>query len=224
MTGFGLTLLAAASLCANQSEPVTGRVSDASNAPIAGATVTLQMIGKPLETLTAKTNKDGVYEFREVPDGSYSIEAGMKGHVSLRYFPIQIRFPFGFERDFRLPADEVFESDVPDKAHVAGELKIADKPVGGARVCLRRRQEEFCATTNRLGQYSILVPPGYWQAVITTPKDKDAVWRQRLRLTTPGEYRDQIHIRIVAQAPLEEDSPPPARRPRGVVGRFRAKQ
>jgi hypothetical protein len=219
-----LTLLAAACSQAAQGEPVTGRVSDASNAPIAGATVTLQMVGKPLETFTAKTDKDGVYEFREVPDGSYSLEAGMKGHVSVRYFPLQIHFPFGFERDFRLPADEVYESDAPDKAHVAGELKIADKPVGGARVCLQRRQEEFCATTNRLGQYSILVPPGYWQAAVTTQKDKDVVWRQRLRLATPGEYRDQIQIRIVAQAPLVEDRPPAARRPRGGTGRFRVKQ
>lgn len=219
MPGFGLTLLAAVSWCASQGEPVTGRVSDPSNAPIAGATVTLQMISKPLETFTTKSDKDGIYEFREVPDGSYSIEASMKGHVSVRYFPIQIRFPFGFERDFRLPADEVFESDAPDKAHVAGELKVADKPVGGARICLRRRQEEFCATTNRLGQYSVLVPPGYWLAVVTSQKDKEVIWRQRLQFAKPGEYRDQIQIRIVAQAPPEEDG-----RPRGGPGRFRAKQ
>jgi hypothetical protein len=212
--------VSAAALWAWQGDPVTGRVSDASNAPIAGATVTLQMIGKPQETFTAKTGKDGIYEFREVPDGSYSIEAGMKGYVSVRYAPIHILFPFGFERDFRLPADEVYESDAPDKAHVAGELKVADKPIGGVRVCLRRRQEEFCTTTNRLGQYSLLVPPGSWLAVVTAQKDKSVLWRQRLQLAKPGEYRDQIHIRIVAQAPPAEERRP-SRARQGAAG-FRA--
>jgi hypothetical protein len=194
LTGMGLAVLAAAALCANQDEPVTGRVGDSSNAPIAGATVTLQMIGKPSEAFTTKTDKDGIYEFREAPDGNYLIEASMRGHVSVRYFPIRIRFPFGFERDFRLPPDEVFESDAPDKAHVAGELKIGDKPIGGASVCLRRRSEQVCTTTNRLGQYSLLVQPGGWQAVVTSQKDKEVVWRQRMLFAKPGEYRDQIRI------------------------------
>jgi hypothetical protein len=138
-------------LHANQGEPVTGRVSDASNAPLAGATVTLQMIGRPQEVYTTKTDRDGIYQFTEVPDGNYSIEAGMRGHITVRYFPVRIRFPFGYERDFRLPADEVYVTDVADKAHVAGELRLADKPVGAARVCLRHRGEEVCTTTNRLG-------------------------------------------------------------------------
>ena len=190
----GLAALAAAGLCASQGEPVTGRVGDSSNAPIAGATVTLQMIGKPSETFTTKTDKNGVYEFSEAPDGNYSLEASMRGHVSVRYFPIRIRFPFGFERDFRLPPDEVFESDAPGKAHVAGELKVGDKPMGGANICLRRRSEQVCATTNRLGQYSLLVLPGGWQAVVSLQKDKEVVWRQRMLLAKPGEYRDQIRI------------------------------
>ncbi len=190
----GLAALAAASLCASQGEPVTGRVGDSSNAPIAGAIVTLQMIGRPSETFTTKTDKDGIYEFREVPDGNYSLEASMRGHVSVRYFPIRVRFPFGFERDFRLPPDEVFESDAPGKAHVAGELKVGDKPIGGVNVCLRRRSEQTCTTTNRLGQYSLLVQPGGWQAVVTSPKDKEVIWRQHMPLTKPGEYRDQIRI------------------------------
>jgi hypothetical protein len=188
----GLAALAAAGLYANQGEPITGRVGDSSNAPIAGAVVTLQMIGKPSETFTTKTDKDGIYEFREAPDGSYLIEASMRGHVSVRYFPIRIRF--GFERDFRLPPDEVFESDAPDKAHVVGELRIGDRPVGGANVCLRRRSEQVCTTTNRLGQYSLLVQPGGWQAAVTAQKDKEVVWRQRMLLAKPGEYRDQIRI------------------------------
>ena len=190
-----MAALAAAGLYANQGEPVTGRVGDSSNAPIAGATVTLQMIGKPSETFTTKTDKNGVYEFSEAPDGNYSLEASMRGHVSVRYFPIRVRFPFGFERDFRLPPDEVFESDAPGKAHVAGELKAGDKPVGGVNVCLRRRSEQTCTTTNRLGQYSLLVLPGGWQAVVTSPKDKEVIWRQHMLLAKPGEYRDQIRIK-----------------------------
>ena len=190
----GLAALAAAGLYASQGEPITGRVGDSSNAPIAGAIVMLQMIGKPSETFTTKTDKDGIYEFREVPDGNYSLEASMRGHVSVRYFPIRVRFPFGFERDFRLPPDEVFESDAPGKAHVAGELKAGDKPIGGVNVCLRRRSEQTCTTTNRLGQYSLLVQPGGWQAVVTSPKDKEVIWRQHMPLAKPGEYRDQIRI------------------------------
>lgn len=184
-------------LHANQGEPITGRVSDASNAPLAGATVTLQMIGRPQEVFTTKSNRDGIYLFAEVPDGNYSIEAGMRGHITVRYSPVRIRYPFGYERDFRLPADEIYVTDVADKAHVAGELRLADKPVGAARVCLRHRGEEACTTTNRLGQYSLLVRPGRWQAVVTQ-REHDLLWRQNLSLPKPGEYRDQIQIRIVA--------------------------
>ncbi len=220
LTAIGWASLAAAALYANQSESVTGRVGDSTNAPIAGATVTLQMIGRPSETFVAKTNKDGIYEFHEVPDGNYSIEASMRGHVSVRYFPIRIRFPFGFERDFRLPPDEVYETDAPDKAHVAGELKIGEKPVGGVKVCLRRRQEQVCTTTNRLGQYSLLVQPGTWQALITAQKDKEVLWRQYLQLAKPGEYRDQIQMRIIAQAPAADEVHPPPRRSRGGPARF----
>lgn len=198
LAGLSLASLAAAALFANQGEPVTGRVSDTSNAAIAGATVTLQMLGKPTESFTTKTDKDGIYAFPEVPDGNYTIEASMKAHVSVRYFPIRILYPFGFERDFRLPADEVYESDAPDKAHVAGELKIAEKPLGGASVCLKRRQEHVCTTTNRLGQYSLLVQPGTWQVVVTAPKEKETFPRQYLQLRKPGEYRDLIQFRAVA--------------------------
>ncbi len=193
----GLVFLFTAVLYASQGEPVTGRVSDASNAPIFGATVTLQMIARPSETFTTKTNKDGVYEFPEVPDGNYSIEASVKGHITVRYFPVRIRYPFGYERDFRLPADEIYETDVADKAHVAGELHLADRPVGGVRVCLRHRGDEACTVTNRLGQYSLLVRPGRWQVVVIQ-RDHEIIWRQGLFLPKPGEYRDQIQIRIVA--------------------------
>ena len=222
----GVICLAAPFVCRCESESVTGRVSDASNAPIAGATVTLQMLGRAVETFSAKTAKDGTYEFREVPDGNYSIEASMRGHITVRYSPVRVRFPFGYERDFRLPADEVYETDSPDKAHVAGELKITEKPLGGARVCLRRRAEQVCTSTNRLGQYSLLVQPGAWQVVVTGPKEKDPLWRQRLQLPKAGEYRDQIQIRTGPHphpAGDEPANPGHSTKQPGGAARFRSK-
>lgn len=173
---------------------MTGRVSDAFNTPLAGATVILRAVNRPSDLLIGKTNRDGVYEFREVPDGTYWLEASMAGYVSVRYHPVRILYPFGYEQDFRLPRDEVYEMDVPDKAHVVGELRPGGSPLGGVQVCLGRGREEHCVTANRIGQYSILVAPGRWRAVVRNRRD--VLWRQDLALGKPGEYRNVIRIRL----------------------------
>ncbi len=190
--------LAGVSALLGAGEPVTGRVTDVTNAPLAGATVTFQMTSRPAEPIVVKTNREGFFEIKEAPDGTYWMEAAMRGFISVRYYPIRLRFPYGWEQDFRLPADEVYESDAPNKAHVAGELRLGEKPVAGARVCLSRRQQErVCTTTNRFGQYSLLVAPGVWQASVAN-QNSEVVWRQTLRLGEPGEHRDPIQIRLGA--------------------------
>ena len=196
-------LLPAHLLCG---EPVTGRVSDTFNTPLGGATVILRAVNRPAELHIAKTNKDGVYEFREVPDGTYWLEASMAGYVSVRYHPVRILYPFGYEQDFRLPRDEVYEMEAPDKAHVAGELRPGGNPLGGVQVCLGRGREEHFVTANRLGQYSLLVAPGRWRA--TVKNRKEILWRQDLALGRPGEYRNAIRIRPPTP-PVEGGKPKP---------------
>lgn len=177
-------------------DPVTGRVSDPSNLPLAGATVVLQLVSRPAEPVIVKTDKSGIYEIKEVPDGVYSIEASKKGYVSVRYHPIRIRYPHGYEQDFELPLDEVYSGHEPGMAHLAGELRLADKPVAGVRLCLSRRRHQSCSLTNRFGQYSMEVAPGDYQARVY--HQHDLVWRQSVRLPSPGEYRNLIQIRLVA--------------------------
>ena len=171
-----------------------GRVSDLAGQPLQGVLVTASSVsGEHLEQ-SLQTDVRGEYSFPELPDGVYAITAKLDGFVSISLQPIRIYYPVQTKRDFRLEvADLGTEGGIFTHSAVVGELKSGSTRVASAKICLLRMAisaEPVCTTTNRLGQYFLLVAPGVYDVTIE-PSGGAASWK-RLDLTVPGEYRNKL--------------------------------
>ena len=68
---------------------ITGTVSDPQGAPIPGATVTATNTGTGLQ-LTAVTDRDGNYTFRNLPPGIYDLGAALQGFRELKQTGLRV--------------------------------------------------------------------------------------------------------------------------------------
>jgi len=181
---FLLSLLAGVPLAAQAPAPeppksrpgkVSGRVLRAdTERPLAKATVTTTVEGRPQENLSVRTNSAGVFEFPEVSPGRYRLRAQRNGFVPQVYgargggpgIPLSVESGQRVEKiDFRLEPAGV----------IAGNIRDEDnEPVEGIEVrALRMRfspggQQETSAArslrTDDLGNYRLsgLAPGMYY--------------------------------------------------------------
>src|SRR6267143_6044255 len=96
-TGWGLVLMAlVAMLCSanvawgqDVTATITGTITDASGAPLAGASVTAKDMDRGTAWPTT-TNTEGIYNILRIPVGSYSLRVEAKGFQTALYPPFTL--------------------------------------------------------------------------------------------------------------------------------------
>jgi hypothetical protein len=175
---------------------LSGNVTDETGSPLRGAKITLQKLsGEPFDE-SSQTDSQGRYSFPELPDGEYSIEAGLKGFGSVLYKPVQIFFPAQVRRNFVLEVVDLgTEGGVYASSELVGELTWKGARVAHANVCAVRTDGQHgpvCTTTNRLGQYFPGVPPGLYTIAVDGQGGLKS--KQQLDMSVAGEYRNKITL------------------------------
>ena len=180
---------------------ISGRIMDLSDGPIPGASVTLKSSSSAGAQLTMHTDKSGRYAFDVVPNGTYSIEASFDGFVGMCYHRVRSLSPNKQTFNFVLPFD-VFPFEIhkyvrePDPSKrrtlLSGELAKEGVPLSEVEVCLSAGERGFCAEANRLGQFSVKVPPGIYNAVVSM--GDETIHEQTVNLEHQDEYYDLISL------------------------------
>jgi len=91
---------------------VLGTVTDASSAPISGASVTLINEGTSA-ALTTTTGGDGSYKFTPVKIGTYSIKATYQGFQTVTQKSVQVNVRAVEQLGHRAGSDEIFTRTIP---------------------------------------------------------------------------------------------------------------
>jgi hypothetical protein len=144
---------------------------------------------------TGQADSNGKACITSLPEGLYSVEAGLAGFLNVRYYPVRVKYPAVEQLQFRLPLGEITEGLLSQEATVAGTLKVGDNPVEGANICileLEHNTRVTCARTNDLGEYALSLPPGVY-AVETRMLD-GAVHHSKINVSAPGSYRNLITV------------------------------
>jgi hypothetical protein len=174
---------------------LSGRVRDEGGGSLPGVTILAHKLSGEKFDQSTKTDDQGRYSFGELPDGEYSVKAGVRGFVSVLYEPVRIYFPAQVRCDFALEVADVGEGGVYASSEVVGELLVRGARVACARICLRRvdgPDNPVCTTTNRLGQYFLDVPTGVY--TVTVERGGRTWAGQQLDMRTAGEYRNKVTL------------------------------
>jgi hypothetical protein len=181
----GESSLVAAAVCA--------RVTDSAGLPLRNAWINVVNL-KTNKLYTGQADPNGKACVSKLPDGLYSVEAGLTGFLNVRYYPVRIKYPAVEQLQFRLPFSEITEGLLSQDATVAGTLKTdGDTAVQGANICileLDHHTRVTCTVTNDLGEYAFSLPPGVY--VVELQMSSGAVHRSKIDVTTPGSYRNLI--------------------------------
>jgi hypothetical protein len=172
-----------------------GTVTDPTGTPLHGATVTLKTLPDKLAVMTAKTDAEGEYDFRETPDGSYEVEATMSGFTTVCYRPVQLKFPGERQMDFSLPVKDIIADRVVELAEVVGVVTDGKRALEGVKICLHTKVPEpidACTTSNGLGQYYLAVYPGRYTLIVS--RKGSEIIHESTDLKSAKEYRDLIKL------------------------------
>ncbi len=178
---------------------LSGQVADQSGSPLQSVAVTLHKLSGDHFDESSLTDSRGRYSFADLPDGEYSLEAELRGFVSVRYKPLRIYFPADVERNFVLELAGFGHDGVYASSKLVGELFWRGARVSTASICLNRAdqsQQPVCTVTNGLGQYVIDVPSAVY--VVTVDRGAGLHTEETLDLSTAGEYRNKL---LPAKAP-----------------------
>jgi hypothetical protein len=137
----------------------------------------------------------GKYLVPPLPDGDYSLEATAPGFLTVKHYPLRVRFPDSFQFDFSLHIGRVIEGPVGEAnpfCRFFGALRRKEAPVANARVCLIRNQRASCSITNSLGQYFVQVFAGTYE--VKVEENGAAVFNSQMELTASSDYRDRIAL------------------------------
>jgi hypothetical protein len=176
--------LVASSLCA--------RVTDSAGLPLRNAWINVASL-KTNKLYTGQADSDGRACISNLPEGLYSVEAGLTGFLNVRYYPVRVKYPAVEQLQFLLPFGEITEGLLSQEATVAGTLKDGETPVEHANICileLERNTRVTCETTNDLGEYAFSLPPGMY--AVETRMPGGAVNRSKIDVSTAGSYRNLI--------------------------------
>jgi Carboxypeptidase regulatory-like domain len=111
-----LAIILAASLTAQTTAEITGRVVDPSKAAVPGATVTALNIDKQTERTTT-SNDQGFYTLNSLDTGAYQITAQLAGFKALTRTGIKLDVNQSLRLDFALEVGQFSE-----KVQVVGEV------------------------------------------------------------------------------------------------------
>jgi hypothetical protein len=128
-----------------------------------------------------------------VPEGTYSVEAGLTGFLNVRYYPVRVVYPNPVELSFRLPVGDVIEGGVSPEALLSGTLQLDGSAIEGAKICVLQQSGPgvvVCGLTNVFGEYALSVPPGVYRTELRTPRGQ--IYRSTVDVRHPGHYRDRV--------------------------------
>ena len=157
--------------------------------------MTLKSFSDKVAVMSVKTGADGEYEFREVPDGPYEVEAAMPGFITVCYRPVQLKFPGERQMDFSLPVKDIIGDSILRVAEVVGVLRDGKKALARVKICLHTREPQpmdACTASNGLGQYYLAVYPGRYTLVVS--RNGSEIIHYRMELNSAKEYRDVIKL------------------------------
>ncbi len=172
---------------------LSGQVADETGGPLPSATITAHKLSGEPFAASSQTDYQGRYSFPELPDGDDAVEAVLKGFVSVTYQPLQVYFPAAVQRNFVLELAGFGHDAIYASSQVVGELFWRGIRVSSARICLTQSggsHPPMCTVTNRLGQYSLDVPPALY--IVTIDKAGAVHAKEQLDMSTAGEYRNKI--------------------------------
>jgi hypothetical protein len=131
-----------------------------------------------------------------LPEGTYSVEAGLTGFLNVRYYPVRVALPNVVDLSYRLPNGPVGEGGVEQEAILSGTLQVDGKPLGDTKICIWKNSESpslvACGLTNESGEYVLYVPPGMYRAEIRTSDGE--VHRSTVNVRAPGHYRNRLIV------------------------------
>jgi hypothetical protein len=147
----------------------------------------------------ARSDSQGRVCFSDIPEGPYAVEAGTGGvgYLNVRYYPVRVGTERTMELTFRLPAGENSEGPmIVNEAFLSGTLRVDDKPIEWANMCLTKRDSlgiPICVRANDLGEYALDVAPGLYDVEICT--ENKLVYKSVLDVPSAGYYRERISVK-----------------------------
>jgi hypothetical protein len=175
----------AADVCVSVSDPV--------NLPVPRAWVLVASLSTMETRLTTVTDFTGRACLKSVAEGSYSVEVGAPGFMSVRYYPVRIQPARDRTLSFRLPIGEIREGGIQEDAVLTGTFRSIDSPSPHVRICLLQRADGSvvsCTTADEMGQYALSVPPGLYVVEVTERGQKPI--RRNIDLTRRGIHRKKL--------------------------------
>lgn len=173
-----------------------GTITDISGGLIEGAVLKLERLDRPAGVVVVNAQR-GKYLVPPLPDGDYSLEATAPGFLTVKHYPLRVRFPDSFQFDFSLHIGRVLEGPVGEAnpfCRFFGTLRRRGAPVANARVCLIRDQRSNCSITNSLGQYFVRVIAGAYE--VKVEENGVEVFTSQMELRASSDYRDRIVLKM----------------------------
>lgn len=144
----------------------------------------------------AKTTGEDGRACITLPEGSYAIEAGLPGFLSVRYSPVRLSAAARVNLTYQLPIGDLMEDPVTIESVLSGTLRRAGTVIGGAAICAFRAgssKSTACASSDEMGEYSLTIPPGKYRVEIRTADG--AVQTSEIDATAPGSYRNKLSLK-----------------------------
>ena len=143
--------------------------------------------------LTGETGGEGRVCLQSIPEGLYSVTVSLAGFLNVKYYPVRVSYPQKHALTVTLPLGEITEGRIADDAILSGTLGRDGAAIKGAKICLvtPTGSRIACTVTDDLGEYSLSVPTGVYDAEMTD--SGGTVYRQSIDLSTPGAiYHDRL--------------------------------
>lgn len=170
------------------------KVLDPADLPLPDATVAAINL-QTTKAWHGRTDEAGLACIPKVPEGLYSVEAGLTGFLNVRYHPVRVAAATTHKVRFRLPFGEISEGPIAQEATLSGTLRRGENAVQNARICILSSESGAsvsCATTDDLGEYAIIAPIGRY--TLEVQLHRGAVQRSNVDISRPGLYRNIVSV------------------------------
>jgi len=159
--------------------------------PSASLNATNLLTGK---AYLARSDKNGTACFSDIPEGLYSIEAGLTGFLRVKYYPVRVTSSAKEKLSFWLPFSEITEGGVDHESTLSGTLLSGGSPLESAEVCAigAAGAPRTCTVTNDLGEYALVLTAGVYQTEVHTRDEK--IYKSKIDVSIPGIYRNRLSL------------------------------
>jgi hypothetical protein len=142
-----------------------------------------------------QTDTNGNSCLPALPEGLYSVEASLQGFLNVRYYPVRVSYPQKNALTLKLPIGDISGGGLGSGISLSGTLLKMEKPAQAAEICLLKLAggRLACTTTNDLGEYALLVPPGIYN--VNLKLSSGTSYRYRIDVSATGAlYRNLLFI------------------------------